>query len=63
MIPELLLIKVQKFKTAKEVWDVLCAKHKKKALTVVVDIHHHIYELKCENESQVCMHLETLTKM
>jgi len=63
MIPESLLIEVQKFKTAKEVWDMLCAKHGKKALTVVVDICCCIYELKCENKSQVCMHLETLARM
>ena len=34
-----------------------------KALNVMVDIHYHIYKLKCENKSQVQMHLETLTKM
>ena len=44
-------------------WDTLCAKHEKKALTVVIDICHHIYQLKCKDESQVCMHLETLAKM
>ena len=47
----------------KEVWDTLCAKHKKKALTVLVDIHCHIYKLKCKDESQVHTHLETLVKM
>ena len=41
----------------------LCAKHEKKALTVVIDICHHIYQLKCKDESQVCTHLETLAKM
>jgi len=59
----LLIIEVQKLKTAKEVWDALCAKHKKKALTVVVDIHHHMYEMKCKEKSQVHMHLETLARM
>jgi len=54
---------VQKLKTAKEVWEALCAKHKKKALTIIVDICHHIYDLKCKDESQFCMHLETLSKM
>ena len=62
-ILESLLIKVQKFKMAKEVWDALCAKNEKKALTVVVDIRHCIYELKCKDESQVLMHLETLMKI
>src|SRR5882724_2485434 len=63
MIPDPLLIEVQKLKTAKEVWDALCAKHEKKALTTVVDIRHQMYEMKCEDESQVCMHLETLVRM
>jgi len=27
------------------------------------DIHHHIYELKCEDELQVCTYLETLERM
>ena len=62
-ILESLLIEVQKLKTAKEVWFALCAKHKKKALTVVVDIHHHMYEMKCKEKSQVHMHLETLARM
>jgi len=35
------------------------AKHEKKALTIVVDIHHHIYKLRCKDKSQVHMHLET----
>ena len=38
-------------------------KHEKKALTIVVDIHRHMYEMKCEDESQVCKHLETLARM
>ena len=37
-IPEALLIEVQKLKTVKEVWDVICIKHEGKALTVKVDI-------------------------
>src|SRR5882672_4089569 len=49
-IPDLLLIEVQKLQTSKEVWDALCAKHEKKALTVVVDIHRRMYEMKCEDK-------------
>jgi len=49
-IPDSLLIEVQKLKTLKEVWDALCAKHKKKALTVVVDICRCMYEMKCEDK-------------
>ena len=63
LILDSLLIEVQKLKTAKELWEAMCAKHEKKALNVMVDIRHHIYELKCEDESQVRTHLETLTKM
>ena len=37
LIPNL-LIELQKLKTAKEVWDALCTRHEKKALTVVVDL-------------------------
>ena len=48
---------------AKEVWDALCAKHEKKALTVVVDICHRMYKMKCEDKSQVRTHLETLMRM
>jgi len=59
----LLLIEVQKLKTSKEVWDALCAKNEKKALTVMVDICCRMYKMKCEDESQVCMHLETLTRI
>jgi len=62
-IPDSLLIEVQKLKTVKEVWDALCVKHEKKALTVVIDICHHMYEMKCEDELQVHMHLETLMGM
>ena len=41
----------------------MCAKHEQKALNVKVDIRRCIYEMKCEDESQVRMHLETLVKM
>jgi hypothetical protein len=38
MIPEALLIEVRKLSTAKETWDMVCAKHKHTALIVKVDI-------------------------
>src|SRR5882724_9793880 len=60
MVPELLLIELCKLKTAQEVWDAICAKHEGKALTVKVDLQCHIYAMKCEDESQVKMHLESL---
>ena len=58
-----LLIEVQKLKMAKEVWEAMCVEHEKKALNMMVDIHCRIYKLKCEDESQVQTHLETLAKM
>ena len=42
-IPETLAIKVQSLETGKEIWDTLCKKHEKRALTVVVDLQHRIY--------------------
>ena len=59
-IPESLLIKLHKLKTAKEVWEAVCAKHEGKALTVRFDLQCHIYVMKCEDKSQVQMHLESL---
>ena len=34
MVPDSLLIKIQNFDTAKEVWDTVCARHESRALTV-----------------------------
>ena len=47
-IPKVLLIEVQKLRTAKEVWDAVCIKHKGKALAVKVDIWCQMYKMKCE---------------
>ena len=63
MIPEVLLIEVRKLSTAKEIWEAVCAKHGHRALTVKIDICHHMYEMKCEDDSNVCTHLETLMHM
>jgi len=56
---------VQKLQSAKEVWEALCSKHEKKALTIIVDIIHCIHKLKCnfERTSHKCTYLETLMKM
>ena len=62
-IPEALLIEVQKLKMVKEVWDVICVEHEGKALTVKVDICRWMYEQKCNDKSQVQMHLESLLLM
>jgi len=45
-----LLIKVQKQKMVKEVWDTICVKYEGKSLTVKVDLWHHMYQMKCEDE-------------
>jgi gag-polypeptide of LTR copia-type len=52
-IPEALLIEVRQLSTAKEIWDVICARHEKMALTVKINISHHMYEMKCEDNSNV----------
>jgi len=62
-IPDSLLIEVQKLKTAKEVWDTVCAKYENKSLTVKVNLWHRMYEMKCEDEMQVQTHLESLSRM
>jgi len=62
-VPELLLIELHKFKTAKEIWDAVCAKQEGKALTIKVNLQHHIYAMKCEDGSQVRTHLESLMWM
>ena len=60
MIPEPLLREVQKLKMVKEVWDAICAKHKTMVLTVKVNMHCYMYEFKCQDNANICMHLETL---
>ena len=62
-VPDSILIKVWNLTTVKEVWDVVCAKHEMKALTVKVDMQCRMYKLKCEDESNVHTHLETLMRM
>ena len=61
-IPESLQIEVQKLDTAKEIWDAICAKHEAKALTVKIDMRRRLYEMKCEDESNVRTHLEAIMK-
>ena len=44
-------------------WGALCAKHEKKALTVIVDLWRRMYALKCLDEGNVKTHMETLSPM
>jgi gag-polypeptide of LTR copia-type len=62
-IPESLLIEVRKLDSTKKIWDMICARHESRALTVKVDICHRIYEMKCEDKSNVRTHLEALMRM
>ena len=62
-IPNSVLIEVQNLNTAKEVWEAMCAKHETKALPVKIDMRCQMYELKCKDESNIHMHLESLMKM
>ena len=62
-IPESLLIKVCNLFSVKEIWDAVCSKHESKALMVKVDICRCMYEMKCEDETNVCTHLEPLRQM
>jgi len=48
-----LLIKIQKLKTVKEIWDTICEKYERKLFKVKVDLWCHMYEVKCEDEMQV----------
>ena len=59
-VPEALPIEIRKLSTAKETWDIVCAKYEHTALTVKIDIYCCMYELKCIDDSNVCMHLETM---
>ena len=49
-IPESLSIKVCNLSSAEEIWD---AKHESKTLMVNVDICRRMYEMKCEDESDI----------
>ena len=62
-IPEGLLVKVQKLHTAKEIWDAVCGKHEAKGLMVQVDIRRCMQELKCQEDADVCAHLDNLMRM
>ena len=53
MVLDSILIKVRNLATVKEVWEAVCTKHKTKALTIKVDMRCHMYEMKCEGESNV----------
>ena len=44
-------------------WDALCVKHEKKALTVIVDLRCKMYALKCLDEGNVKTHMDTLSSM
>ena len=62
-IPESTAVEIQSLKTGKEMWDTLCNKHEKRALTVIVDLWRRIYALKCLDEGNVKTHMETLSSM
>ena len=47
MILKSIAIELQGLETGKELWDALCEKYKKRSLTVVVDLQHRLYALKC----------------
>ena len=47
--------------TGKEMWNALCDKHEKKALTIIVDLQRRMYVLKCLDEGNVKTHMETLS--
>lgn len=59
-IPGVLLIEVRKLSTAKQVWDAVCAKHENAALTLTVDMRSRLYQMKCEDDSNVRTHLEAM---
>ena len=44
-------------------WDALCTKHEKKALTVIVDLWRRMYALKCLDKGNLKTHMETLSSM
>ena len=60
MVPDSVLIKIQNLATAKEIWEAVCAKHEMKAFTIKVDMQRWMYEMRCEDESNIHTHLETL---
>ena len=56
-------IEIRSLTTGKKMWDTLCMRHKKRALTVIVDLWHRMYVLKCLDEGNVKAHMETLSTM
>ena len=59
-IPESLAIEIKALDTSKKLWDVLCEKHEKRALKVVVDLWCRLYVLKCLNDSNVKVYIQLL---
>ena len=53
-------VEIQSLMTGKEMWNALCNKHEKKALTVIVDLWRRMYALKCLDKGNVKTHMETL---
>jgi gag-polypeptide of LTR copia-type len=62
-VPDSVLIEVRNLDTAQKVWDAVCAKYETKSLTVKIDLWRRMYEMKCEDDSNVRTHLETLMRM
>ena len=60
MVPDSVLIEIQNLATAKEIWEVVCAKHEMKAFIVKVDMWCWMYEMRCKDELNVHTHFETL---
>ena len=62
-ISESLVIEIQALDTDKKLWDALCEKHENRALTVVVDLRCRLYVLKCLDDSNVKVHIQSLNTM
>ena len=62
-IPETLLIEIRKLSNAKEIWDAICIKHENTALTIKVDLRQRLYQMKCEDDTNVRTHLETMLQI
>ena len=60
-VPEATAVEIQSLMTGKEMWNALCNKHEKKALTVIVDLRRRMYVLKCLDVGNVKTHMETLS--
>jgi gag-polypeptide of LTR copia-type len=62
-VPDSVLIEVQNLDNAKKTWDAMCTKYQTKSLTVKIDLQCQMYEMKCEDDLNIRMHLETLMRM